>query len=166
MKTAQDRQKSYADKRRTDLEFEVGDLVFIKVSPLRKVVRFGSSGKIAPRFVGPFPITERIGTMAYGVRLPERLAGVHDVFHVLHLRKCLHDSAVVVEPSELEEVEVEQEVTVRRMPLKIVGRDVKQLRNKEVSLVNVKWGEDEADTTWEAEEKIRLSYPHLFESKL
>ena len=64
MKTAQDRQKSYADKRRTKLEFEVGDLVFIKVSPLRRVVRFGSGGKLAPRFVGPFPITERIGTMA------------------------------------------------------------------------------------------------------
>ena len=128
-------------------------------------MRFGSSGKLAPRFVGPFPNTERIGTMAYRVRLPKRLAGVHDVFHVSHLRKCLYDSTVVVEPSELEEVEVEREVIVRRMPLKIVGRDVKQLRNNEVSLVKVQWGEDEADATWEAEEKIRLSYPHLFESK-
>ena len=65
MKTAQDRQKSYADKIRTDLEFEVGDMVFIKVSPLCTVVRFGAVGKLAPRFVGPFPITKRIGRMAY-----------------------------------------------------------------------------------------------------
>ena len=85
MKTAQDRQKSYADKRRTDLEFEVGDRVFLKVSPLRNVVCFGSAGKLAPRFVGPFPIIERIGTMAYRVELPERLAGVHNVFHVSQL---------------------------------------------------------------------------------
>merc|ERR1711890_189725 len=70
MKAAQDRQKSYADKRRADLEFEVGDMVFVKVSPLRNVVRFGSVGKLAPRFVGPFLIIERIGKMAYRVKLP------------------------------------------------------------------------------------------------
>ena len=87
MKTAQDRQKSYADKRMTNIEFEVGDLVFIKVSPLRNVVRFGSVGKLAPRFVGPFPITERIGQMAYKIKLPENLSGVHYVFHVSHLWK-------------------------------------------------------------------------------
>ena len=65
IKTAQDRHKSYADKGRTDLEFEVGDMVFLKVSPLRNVVRFGSVGKLAPRFVGLFPVIERIGKMAY-----------------------------------------------------------------------------------------------------
>ena len=84
MKTAQDRQKSYEDKRRTDLEFEVGDKVFLKVSPLRNVVRFGSAGKLAPRFVGLFPIIKKIGKMAYRVQLPERVAGVHNVFHVSH----------------------------------------------------------------------------------
>ena len=71
IKTAQDRQKSYADKRRTDLEFEVGDRIFLKVSPLRNVVRFGSTGKLAPRFVGPFPIIEKVGKMAYRLELPE-----------------------------------------------------------------------------------------------
>ena len=93
MKTAQDRQKSHADKRRTDLEFDIGDMVFIKVSPLRNVVRFGSVGMLAPRFVGSFPIKERIGKMVYRVELPERLSGVHDVSHVSHLRKCLHETA-------------------------------------------------------------------------
>ena len=92
MKTAQDRQKSYADRRRTDLEFNIGDMVFVKVSPLRNVVRFGSVGKLAPRSVGVFPITERIGQMTYRVKFPKKLGGVHDVFHVSHLRKCLHDT--------------------------------------------------------------------------
>ena len=132
MKAAQDRQKSYTDKRRTNLEFEVGDRVFLKVSPLRNVIRFGSIGKLAPRFVGQFPIIERIGMMAYRVELPERLAGVHNVFHVSQLRKCLHESAEVVEPNILEEVEVEREVTVRRVPTHILGTEVKKLRNCEV----------------------------------
>ena len=119
MKTAQDRQKSYADKRRTDHEFEFGDRVLLKVSPLRNVVRFGSTGKLAPRFVESFPIIKRIGKMAYRVELPERYAGVHKVFHVSHLRKCLHESVEVVEPSILEEVEVERKATVRRVPTHI-----------------------------------------------
>ena len=104
MKIAQDKRKSYANKGRTDIELEVGDMVFTKVSPLRNVFRFGSIRKLAPRFVGPFPITERIGQMAYRVKLPKRLPGVHDDFHVSHLRKCLRDTIEVVEPSMLEEV--------------------------------------------------------------
>ena len=162
MKAAQDRQKSYADKRRTDLEFEVGDMVFIKVSPLRNVVRFGAVGKLAPRFVGPFPIIERIGQMAYKVELPERLAGVHNVFHVSHLRKCLHESTEVVEPSILEDVEVEKEATFRRVPIRILGTEIKKLRNREVKLVKVQWSEAQEDATWETEEKIRTLYPFLF----
>ena len=105
-------------------------MVFIKVSPLRNVVRFGFVGKLAPRFVGPFPITEKIGQMAYRVKLPERLSGVHDVFHVSHSRKCLHDTAEVVEPRMLEEVEVEWEVTVRQVPTHILGSKVKKAMQK------------------------------------
>lgn len=85
MKTSQDRQKSYADKRRTNLDFSVRDLVFVKISPLKNVVRFGKSGKLAHIFVGPFSILEWIGRLAYRVDLPEKMAGVHNVFHVSHL---------------------------------------------------------------------------------
>ena len=85
MKAAQDRQKSYADKRRKDLEFDVGDMVFVKISPLKHMVRFGSKGKLAPRFVGPFPIVERIGKLAYRLELPEKMSSVHNVFHVSFL---------------------------------------------------------------------------------
>ena len=163
MKTAQDRQKSYADKRRSDLEFDIEDMVFVKVSPLRNVVRFGSVGKLAPRFVGSFPIKERIGQMAYRVELPERLSGVHDVFHVSHLRKCLHETAEVVEPSLLREVEVEHDVTIRRAPTCILRSEIKKLRNREVKLFKVQWGDDDSNVTLETEEKMRSLYPFLFE---
>ncbi|GJZ40726.1 putative reverse transcriptase domain-containing protein [Tanacetum coccineum] len=89
LKVARDRQKSYADKRRKPLEFSVGEHVLLKVSPWKGVVRFGKKGKLAPRFVGPFEITEMIGLVAYRLRLPEELNGVHDTFHMSNLKKCL-----------------------------------------------------------------------------
>nr|GEX12224.1 putative reverse transcriptase domain-containing protein [Tanacetum cinerariifolium] len=88
LKVARDRQKNYADKKRKALEFSVGEYVLLKVSSWKGVVRFGKKGKLAPRFVGPFEITKRIGPVAYRLRLPEELNGVHDTFHVLNLKKC------------------------------------------------------------------------------
>ena len=136
--------------------------MFLKVSPLWNVIRFRSVEKLAARFVGPFPIIERIGTMAYKVELPERLAVIHNVFHVSQLRKCLHESAEVVEPSILKEVEVEREATVRSVPTRTLGMEVKKLRNRGVMLVKVQWSNAEEDATWETEAKIRAAYPFLF----
>ena len=87
LKTAQRRQKSYADNRIRDLEFEVGDHVFLKVSPMKSMMRFGRKGKLSPRFVDPFEILERVGTLAYKVALPLGLSKIHNVFHVSTLRK-------------------------------------------------------------------------------
>ena len=95
--TAQSRQKSYADVRRRPLEFEVGDHVFLKVMPKRGVVRFGKRGKLSPRFIGPFEILERIGTIAYQLALPPSMTSVHEVFHVSMLRKYTPDPARVVD---------------------------------------------------------------------
>ncbi|GKD72949.1 hypothetical protein Tco_1331231 [Tanacetum coccineum] len=95
-KAARDRQKSYANKRRKPLEFEVGDQVLLKVSPWKGVVRFGKKGKLAPRYVGPFEILERIGPVAYWLRLSEELIGVHDTFHVSNLKKCLRNANLQV----------------------------------------------------------------------
>nr|CAD1842405.1 unnamed protein product [Ananas comosus var. bracteatus] len=89
--TAQSRQKSYSDKCRRDLKFAVGDRVFLKVSPMRGVKRFGVRGKLSPRYIGPFEVLERVGAVAYRLALPPKLAGVHDVFHVSNLRKYVHD---------------------------------------------------------------------------
>ena len=103
--------------------------------------------------------------MAYRVELPEKLSGVHDVFHVSHLRKYLHKTAEVVEPSLLKEVEKERDATIRRAPRCILGSEIKKLRNREVRLVKVQWGDDESNATWETEAKMRSLYPFLFEGR-
>nr|GFD54441.1 putative reverse transcriptase domain-containing protein [Tanacetum cinerariifolium] len=92
LKTARSRQKSYADKRRKPLEFEVGDRVLLKVSLWKGVVRFGKKGKLAPRYVGPFEIVRRVGQVAYRLKLPQELSCIHDMFHVSNLKKCLAES--------------------------------------------------------------------------
>ena len=84
------------------MEFVVGDYVFIKVSLIRGVIQFGIGGKLAPRFIGPFKILKRIGSLAYKVELSTRWSGVHDVFHVSHLRKYVHDPTLIIPPSQQE----------------------------------------------------------------
>ena len=96
LKTAQSRQKSYADRRRRPLEFMVGDFIFLRVSPMRGVTRFGIKGKLAPRFTGPFEITERVGPLAYRLDLPQLLSNVHNVFHVSMLRKYEPEPSQVI----------------------------------------------------------------------
>jgi hypothetical protein len=89
LKAAQSQQKSYADKRRKPLQFEVGDFVYLRVSPTRGVQRFGMKGKLAPRYVGPFEILEACGPVAYRLQLPYQLAAIYNIFHVSQLRKCV-----------------------------------------------------------------------------
>ncbi|GJT16228.1 reverse transcriptase domain-containing protein [Tanacetum coccineum] len=96
MQAARDRQKSYADKRRRPLEFEVGDKVMLKVAPWKGVMRFGKRGKLNPRYIGPFRIIERIGPVAYRLELPQELSRVHNVFHICNLKKCLSDDTLAV----------------------------------------------------------------------
>nr|GEV16266.1 putative reverse transcriptase domain-containing protein [Tanacetum cinerariifolium] len=101
LKAARDRQKSYADNRRKPLEFEVGDLVLLIVSPWKGVLRFGKKGKLASWYTGPFEILERIGPVAYRLRLPEELSNIHDTFHVSNLKKCLADAKLHVPLKEI-----------------------------------------------------------------
>ncbi|GKC89456.1 hypothetical protein Tco_1150105, partial [Tanacetum coccineum] len=101
LKAARDRQKSYTDKRRKLLEFSVGDYVLLKVLPWKCVVHFGKKGKLAPRFIGPFEIVEKVGPMAYRLDLPEELNGVYDMFHVSNLKKCLADPTMQVPLDEI-----------------------------------------------------------------
>ena len=95
LKVAQCRQKSYADTKRKEVAYEVGDRAYLHVSPLRGVKQFGVKGKLAPRFVGPYRVLERIGEVAYKLELPEGLSGVHDVFHISQLKKCYAEMADV-----------------------------------------------------------------------
>ncbi|KAL4034989.1 hypothetical protein IC575_003663 [Cucumis melo] len=161
MHTAQSRQKSYADVRRKDLEFEVGDKVFLKVAPMRGVLRFERKGKLSPRFVGPFEILERIGPVAYRLALPPSLSTVHDVFHVSMLRKYVPDPSHVVD---YEPLEIDENLSYTEQPVEVLAREVKTLRNKEIPLVKVLWRNHRVEeATWEREDDMRSRYPELFE---
>ncbi|CAH1425870.1 unnamed protein product [Lactuca virosa] len=94
--TVQSRQKSYADRRRSESEFQVGDFVLLKVSPWKGVIRFRKRGKLGPRCIGPFRVTARVGRVAYRLELPAELSQIHNTLHVSQLRKCVADEAVVV----------------------------------------------------------------------
>ena len=133
----------------------MGDRVYLKVSPLRGVNRFGKTGKLAPRFIGPFPILERIGTLAYRVQLPDWLLGVHDVFHVSQLRKHVHDPDLIEDELNQQVLDIAPNLTVRKDPIKIIGKEIEILRNKRFNLVKVQWSGDPRDCTWETEDSIK-----------
>ncbi|GKA88285.1 reverse transcriptase domain-containing protein, partial [Tanacetum coccineum] len=160
LKAARDRQKSYADNRRKPLEFEVGDRVMLKVSPWKGVIRFGKKGKLAPRYVGPFEILERIGLVAYRLRLPEELSGVHDTFHVSNLKKCLADASLHVP---LDEIKVDKTLRFVEEPVEIMDREVKSLKRSKIALVKVRWNSKRGpEFTWEREDYMKSKYPQLF----
>jgi hypothetical protein len=162
LKVAQSRQKSYANKRRRDLSFEVGDFVYLKVSPMRGTRRFKVKGKLAPRYVGPFKIVHRRGEVAYQLEFPPQISDVHDVFHVSQLKKCLR---VPEEQLPMEELDMGGDLTYSERPVKILDTTERVTRNKVLEMHNIHFShhtEDEA--TWEHEEEIRADYPKLFPS--
>ncbi|GJX48114.1 hypothetical protein Tco_0273304 [Tanacetum coccineum] len=127
--------KSYADKRRKPLEFSVGDYVLLKVSPWKGVVHFWKKGKLAPRFVGPIEIVEKVGPVAYRLDLPEELNGVHDMFHVSNLKKCLADPTPQVP---LDEIRVDAKLNFVEEPVEILEREFKKLKHSRISIVKVR----------------------------
>jgi len=160
MKTARSRQKSYADKRRKPLEFQVGDHVLLKVSPWKGMVRFGKRGKLNPRYIGPFEILARIGPVAYKLRLPQELQGIHDTFHVSNLKKCLSDESLVIP---LEEIQVNPNLNFVEEPVEIMDREVKRLKQSRIPIVKVRWNAKRGpEFTWEREDQMKLKYPQLF----
>ena len=134
MRIAQSRQKSYHDRRRKDLEFEVGDHVFLRVTPGTGVGRALKSRKLTPRFIGPFDIIQRVGPVAYHVALPPSLSNLHSVFHVSQLRKYDHDPSHVIE---WDDVQDRENLTYETLPVRIEDHRIKQLRGKEIPLVKV-----------------------------
>ncbi|GJT15034.1 putative reverse transcriptase domain-containing protein [Tanacetum coccineum] len=134
LKATRDRQKSYADNRRKPLEFEVGDQVLLKVLPWKGVMRLGKKGKLAPRYVGPFEILERIGPVAYRLRLPIELSEVHDTFHVSNLKKCLADATLHVP---LDEIKIDKTLHFVEEPLEIMDREVKTLKRRRFRLLRI-----------------------------
>ncbi|GKC46310.1 putative reverse transcriptase domain-containing protein [Tanacetum coccineum] len=136
IQAARDRQKSYAEKRRRPLEFEVGDKVMLKVAPWKGVMHFGKRRKLNPRFIGPFRIIERIGPVAYRLELPQELSRVHNVFYVCNLKKCLSDDTLVIP---LEEIQLDDKLNFVEEPVEIMDREVKQLKQSRIPIVKVCW---------------------------
>ena len=160
IKASQDRQKSYEDVRRKDLEFEVGDSVYLKVSPTKGTVRFGFSGKLKPRYIGPFDIIARVGDRAYELALPPNMDKIHNVFHVSMLKKYVRDESHII--PYFGELNVQPDTTYEEKPIKILDTRDKVLRRKTIRLVKVLWsnrGREEA--SWEKEDDMK-EYPHLF----
>nr|GEU62803.1 putative reverse transcriptase domain-containing protein [Tanacetum cinerariifolium] len=156
-KAARDRQKRYVVYGRKPLEFEVGDRVWLKVTPLKGVVRFGKTSMLASRYVGPFEILERIGVVAYWLRLPDELNSVHDTFHVSNLKRCLADANLHVP---LDEIKVDKTLCFVEEPVEIMDREIKKLKHRKIALVKVRWNSKRGlDFTWEHEDQMRIKYP-------
>ncbi|GJS60794.1 putative reverse transcriptase domain-containing protein [Tanacetum coccineum] len=162
LKAARGRQKSYADKRRRPLEFSVGEYVLLKVSSWKGVVRFGKKEKLAPRFVGPFKVTERISPVAYRLDLPEEQDGVHDTFHVSNLKKCLADPTLQVP---LVKIQVDAKLNFVEEHVEILEREFKKHKQSTIAIIKVRWNSKRGpEFTWEREDQMKLKYPHLFSS--
>ncbi|ONK60367.1 uncharacterized protein A4U43_C08F17550 [Asparagus officinalis] len=130
---------------------------------MKGVQRFGRRGKLAPRYIGPFRILECIGAVSYRLDLPASMSSVHNVFHISMLKKHLHDEEQQ-RVLDVPEIELRDDLTTIEIPVSILAREDKRLRNKVIPLVKVQWnrsGVEEA--SWEREEDMRRDYPHLFD---
>jgi hypothetical protein len=162
MKVAQSRQKSYGDKRRRSLVFEKGDYLYLKVSPMKGVNRFGVKGKLAPRYIGPFQILERCGKVAYRLRLPEQLSVVHNGFHVSQLKKCLQVPDQVLD---LEGVELEPDLTYSEHPIRVLDWKYRVTQSRTIKWYKIQWNQhSEEEATWESEDYLMENFPKFFAS--
>jgi hypothetical protein len=160
LRVTQSRQKSYTNHRRRELSFEVGDLVYLKMSPMRDLRLFKVRGKLAPRFIGPFKILEKRGEVAYQLEFPSQLFDVHDVFHVSQLKKCLR---VPEEQIPMEELDAKEDLSYHEYPVKILETSERVTRNKKIKMCKVQWSHHtKEEATWEIEEELKAEYPIFF----
>ncbi|XP_074271464.1 uncharacterized protein LOC141595398 [Silene latifolia] len=167
MRGAQDRQKSHADLKRSEIEFAMGDKVLLKVSPIKGVMIFGNRGKLSQTFIRLYEILDRVGEVAYRLALPLALGRVHNVFYVSQLRKYVSDPTHVLEP---EHVEIDEQLSYVEVPKDILDQKKKKKTererktwNGETALVKVLWtNHNVEEATWEAEAAMRDKYPYIF----
>nr|GEZ98689.1 hypothetical protein [Tanacetum cinerariifolium] len=156
-------QKSYADRRAKPLEFEVGDMVLLKVLPWKGDLHFGKREKLSPRYIRPFKILARVGHVAYTLELPEELKGIHSTFHVSNHKKCLAKGDIVIP---MNEIQLDDKLHMIEEPVEVVDREVKQLKQSMIPIIKVRWSSQrDPEFTWEHEDQIKKKYPHLFTSK-
>ncbi|GJR18155.1 putative reverse transcriptase domain-containing protein [Tanacetum coccineum] len=162
IQAARDRQKSYADRRRKPLEFEVGDKVMLKVSPWKGVICFCKRGKLNPCYIRPFKILDKVGTLAYRLELPDQLSRVHSTFHVSNLKKCFVDEPLAIP---LDEIQIDDKLNFIEEPVEIMDREVKRINQSRIPIVKIRWNSRRGpEFTWEREDQMKKKYPHLFVS--
>ncbi|WVZ84553.1 hypothetical protein U9M48_031578 [Paspalum notatum var. saurae] len=158
LKRAQSRQKSYSDKRRRPLTFEEDDHVYLRVSPMKGVHRFGVKGKLAPRYVDH----RAMWASCLSAELPPHLAAVHDVFHVSQLKKCLRVPEEVIDTSQ---IRIQPDLTYEEKPIKILDQKQRSTRRRTINFYKVQWSNhSEEEATWEQEEFLRTKYPGFLPS--
>ncbi|GKF60869.1 hypothetical protein Tco_0177655, partial [Tanacetum coccineum] len=142
------------------MEFKVGDMVMLKVSPWKGVVRFGKQGKLNPRYVRPFKVLAKVGKVAYRLELPQELSRVHHTFHVSDMKKCYADEPLAMS---LEGIHVDDKLQFVEEPVKIMEREIKRLKQSWIPLVKVRWNSKRGpEFTWEREDLFKQKYPQLF----
>ncbi|GJV13223.1 putative reverse transcriptase domain-containing protein [Tanacetum coccineum] len=160
IQAARDRQKSFADVRRKPLEFQVGDKVMLKVSPWKGAICFGKQGKLNPRYIGPFKIISKVGTIAYHLELPKQLSRVHSTFQVSKLKKCMAEEPLAIP---LDEIQFDDKLNFIEEPVEIMNREVKRLKPSCIPIVKVRWNYRRGpEFTWEREDQMQKKYLHLF----
>ncbi|KAK8936941.1 hypothetical protein KSP39_PZI012585 [Platanthera zijinensis] len=162
LETGEARQAKYYNAKNRNVEFAVGDWVYLKVKPFKGVSRVRRLKKLSPRYLGPFEVLERVGEAAYRLRLSVELSGLHDVFHISVLRKAVQEPSQVIA---VDQVPVDEGLTTRVRPIRIEDVEVKRLRNKEIWMVKVRWDNcGREELSWEREQTMLEEYPELFRS--
>jgi hypothetical protein len=164
LKAAQSGQKSYADSQRRPLGFQVGDFVYLRVTPLKGMQRFHVKGKLAPRYIVPYKILERHGEISYKLELAPKLSEFHDIFHVSQLRKCLQvpNQPETFKEIDRDSIDLNHDLTYRERLIRILEKDVRLTRRRKINMDKVQWSnrtEDEA--TWEREDYLQREFLEL-----
>jgi hypothetical protein len=157
LKVAKSRQEIYANKRRRPLEFELGNHVYLRVSPMKGMKRLGVKGKLASRYIGPFPILEKCGFVAYKFDLLPSLPGVYDIFHMSQLKKCLKVPMDVVLPKV---TQLEADLSYPEHPIKVLDQKDRVTRRKTIKFFKIQWSNhSEEEATWESEDFHHSCHP-------
>jgi hypothetical protein len=162
LKAAQSRQKSYADIRRRSLQFQVGDFVYLRVSPTRGIQQFGVKGKLAPRYIGPFEIIEACGLVAYHLQLPPQLAAIHDIFHISQLRKCVKVFTKIIDP---QAIKIESDLTYTEHPIRVLDTKERSTRRETIKMFKIQWDHHtEEEATLETESYLHRNFPDFHQA--
>ncbi|GKF52946.1 putative reverse transcriptase domain-containing protein [Tanacetum coccineum] len=152
--------ESYANVRRKPLEFQVRDRVMLKASHWKGVIHFGERGKLNPRYIGPFKILAKLGTIAYRLELPQQLSRVHSTFYVSNMKKCLSDELLAIP---LDEMHIDDKLHFVKELVEIMDHEVKRLKQSRIPIIKVLWNSMRGPGfTWEREDQFRKKYPYLF----